>query len=82
MYPRELISPQIKILKALREGPKSATELIKETELPITTLYYNLKTLIIHGLAVKVSRGKYAITEKGREILNKISIELTTYAKG
>jgi len=77
----DLISPQIKILKALKEGPKSATELIKETKLPITTLYYNLKTLIIQGLVVKVSRGKYAITERGHEILNKVSIELTTYSK-
>lgn len=76
---QELISPQVKILKVLSTGPKSATELIVETKLPITTLYYNIKTLIIEGLIVKVARGKYAITKRGQDVLDKISLELSSH---
>ncbi len=67
-----VLPPQLRILKVLSTGPKSSTELIRETNLSTTTLYYNIKILIINDLVVKIGKGRYAITDKGRDLLRRI----------
>ncbi|NPA98983.1 MAG: winged helix-turn-helix transcriptional regulator [Crenarchaeota archaeon] len=67
-----MLSPAGRILYALKNGPKNAEELLKETSLSKNTVYYHLKDLIHHGYVIKIGKGRYAITEKGLDILRKI----------
>ncbi len=67
-----VLSPAGKILYVLRNGAKGAEELLKETGLSRNTLYYHLKDLINLGYVVKIGKGKYMITERGKEALHKI----------
>ncbi len=72
-----VLSPAGKILYVLSYGIKSAEELLKETGLSRNTLYYHLKDLINLGYVIKVGKGKYAITGKGKETLSKIIKEFS-----
>jgi len=67
-----LLNSQGKILYVLGSGPKTSRELIQLTRLSPSTLYYNLKDLIVHGLVIKLKDGKYAITDKGLRTLNRL----------
>lgn len=67
-----VLSPAGKILYVLRNGVKGAEELLEKTGLSRNTLYYHLKDLINLGYVIKVGKGKYAITEKGKDALRKI----------
>ncbi len=67
-----LLNSQGKILYVLSSGPKSSGELIQLTRLSSSTLYYNLKDLMVHGFVIKLRDGKYAITSKGLQTLNRL----------
>ena len=67
-----MLSSQGKILYALSDGPKSLNELLSITGLSVGTIYYNIKELIIHGFVIKIGKGRYAITDKGRDLLRRI----------
>ena len=67
-----MLSPAGRILYALKSGPKNAEELLKATSLSKNTIYYHLKDLIHHGYVIKIDKGRYAITEKGLELLQRI----------
>ena len=67
-----LLNSQGRILYVLSTGPKTSSELIQLTKLSPSTLYYNLKELIVHGLVAKISGGKYVITSRGLDTLNRL----------
>ena len=67
-----LLNSQGKILYVLGTGPKTSSELIQLTGLSPSTLYYNLKDLMVHGLVIRLGDGKYALTSKGLRILNRL----------
>jgi len=77
----KMLSSQGRILYALSSGPKSLNELVSITGLSTGTIYYNIKELIIRGLVVKITKGRYAITNKGLEVLQKITKEFNVTAK-
>ena len=72
----KMLSSQGRILYALSTGSKSLGELITSTKLSTGTIYYNIKELILRGLVIKVEKGRYAITEKGLQVLRRIISEL------
>ncbi len=65
-----IITPTAKILLILTQGPKNKKEIIEETGMPWTTVDQNLTWLQAMGY-IKLSEGRYEITEKGLEVLRK-----------
>lgn len=56
---------RVRIMQVLLEGPKTSSELSRETGLEGGQLYHHLKDLMLAGYVEAVGRGKYALTSKG-----------------
>jgi len=56
---------RVKILLSLLKGPKTASELSKETGLEGGPLYHHLKELMLAGYIESPERGKYVLTPRG-----------------
>jgi len=75
MKPLIISLPRIKILKSLQKGPKKPIDILNETRLPESTIFYNLAKLESEGL-IKKERNGYLLTPKGEKILKKVLEEL------
>jgi len=60
------------VVKSLGKGPKSVSEIRKDTDLPQTTIYRYLKSFTRGGLVEKVEGQRYALTSKGRMVYDYI----------
>ena len=68
-----LLTAAAKILIALEEGPKTFTEIKRETGLSEGAVALNLRNLEIQGLVSKNGR-TYELTEKGEVALEELRI--------
>lgn len=65
------LSPSIRILLALENGPLSSKELAKQSNIPSLSIYRYLSVLKATGLVRMIRRGIYELTEAGKAELDK-----------
>ncbi len=57
---------KIMVLKAFAKGPHRVEEIVKETEVPQSSVYRIIKTLIAEGSLQRLL-GRFALTTSGRK---------------